>query len=235
MAILANAFGRPLAYRQPVAPYCRINLPPWLSARRREGRAGRVSPKPTAQTSRRIPPRAGQPAAVVSGARRRTGIWAVALRLRPVGSAGCVSAQDTASAASRRRQHRTPTRHRGGRGKPDYRTLSGPLPRVLPGSSSLEMASNAATALAAKTKASKAWTQIMERPLRFRGRPRQADPLAAAIRVVYQQRGELSAATELRRRFPGISDNVQARECARTIAGWKPLRLPKPPRVRRVR
>ena len=32
---------------------------------------------------------------------------------------------------------------------------------VLPGSSSLEMASNAATALAAKTKASKAWTQIM--------------------------------------------------------------------------
>jgi hypothetical protein len=46
---------------------------------------------------------------------------------------------------------------------------------------------------------------------------------AAAIRAVYEQRGELSAAIELRRRFPGITDNAQARECARTIAGWKPL------------
>jgi hypothetical protein len=40
------------------------------------------------------------------------------------------------------------------------------------------------------------------------------------------------------RRFPGITDNAQARECARTIAGWKSLRpvkrLPKPPRLRRV-
>ena len=42
---------------------------------------------------------------------------------------------------------------------------------------------------------------------------------AAAIRAVYEQRGELSAAVELRRRFPGILDNVQARECARIIAG----------------
>ena len=37
----------------------------------------------------------------------------------------------------------------------------------------------------------------------------------------------------------GITDNAQARECARTIAGWKPLRpvkrMPKPPRLRRVR
>jgi hypothetical protein len=39
---------------------------------------------------------------------------------------------------------------------------------------------------------------------------------AAAIRAVYQQRGELPAAVELRRRFPGITDNAQARECART-------------------
>jgi hypothetical protein len=45
---------------------------------------------------------------------------------------------------------------------------------------------------------------------------------AAAIRAVYQQRGEFSAAVELRRRFPGITDNAQARECARIIAGWKP-------------
>jgi hypothetical protein len=42
---------------------------------------------------------------------------------------------------------------------------------------------------------------------------------AAAIRTVYEQRGELSAAID--RRFPGITDNAQARECARTIAAWK--------------
>jgi hypothetical protein len=46
---------------------------------------------------------------------------------------------------------------------------------------------------------------------------------AAAIRAVFDQRGELSAAIELRRLFPGITDTAQARECARTIAGWKPL------------
>jgi hypothetical protein len=61
----------------------------------------------------------------------------------------------------------------------------------------------------------------------------------AAIRAVYQQRGEFAAAIELRRRFPGITDNAQARECARTIAGWKPLRpvkrMPEPSRLRRVR
>ena len=31
--------------------------------------------------------------------------------------------------------------------------------------------------------------------------------------------GELSAAVELRRLFPGVTDMVEARECARTIAG----------------
>jgi hypothetical protein len=46
---------------------------------------------------------------------------------------------------------------------------------------------------------------------------------AAAIRAVYEQRGELSAAIELRRLFPSITDTAQARACARTIAGWKPL------------
>jgi hypothetical protein len=46
---------------------------------------------------------------------------------------------------------------------------------------------------------------------------------AAAIRAVYQQRGEFSAAIELRRRFPGITDNAHAVEWARIIAGWKPL------------
>jgi hypothetical protein len=58
----------------------------------------------------------------------------------------------------------------------------------------------------------------------------------AAIRAVYQQRGEFAAAIELRRRFPGITDNAQARECARTIAGWKPLRpVERMPKVRRLR
>jgi hypothetical protein len=52
------------------------------------------------------------------------------------------------------------------------------------------------------------------------------DADAAAIRAVYEQRGEFAAAVELRRLFPGIGDTEQARECARTIAGWKPLALP---------
>jgi hypothetical protein len=34
---------------------------------------------------------------------------------------------------------------------------------------------------------------------------------AAAIRTTFDQEGELSAAIELRRRFPAISDNMQAR------------------------
>ena len=55
---------------------------------------------------------------------------------------------------------------------------------------------------------------------------------AAAIRTAFEQQGELSAAIELRRLFPGITDNLQARECARVIAGRKPL----PPRpARRLR
>jgi hypothetical protein len=49
---------------------------------------------------------------------------------------------------------------------------------------------------------------------------------AAAIRAVFEHRGELSAAIELRRLFPGITDNAQAEECARIIAGWKPLPVP---------
>jgi hypothetical protein len=33
---------------------------------------------------------------------------------------------------------------------------------------------------------------------------------AAAIRAIFPQRGEFSAAIELRRLFPGITDNAQA-------------------------
>jgi hypothetical protein len=50
-----------------------------------------------------------------------------------------------------------------------------------------------------------------------------SEEAAAAIRTAYEQEGELSAAIEVRRLFPGITDNARARECARTIAGWKPL------------
>ena len=55
---------------------------------------------------------------------------------------------------------------------------------------------------------------------------------AAAIREVYARDGELSAAIELRRRFPGITDNATAREQARRIAAWTPL-PPLPPRRRK--
>ena len=49
---------------------------------------------------------------------------------------------------------------------------------------------------------------------------------AAVIRAAYERDGELSAVIELRRLFPGIADNENARICARTIAGWAPLPAP---------
>jgi hypothetical protein len=52
---------------------------------------------------------------------------------------------------------------------------------------------------------------------------------AAAIRATFDQEGELSAAIELRRRFPGITDNAKARACARIIAGWMPPPAPPSP------
>lgn len=62
---------------------------------------------------------------------------------------------------------------------------------------------------------------------------------AAAIRAAYERGerareggGELSAAVELRRLFPGLANNENTRICARSIAGWKPLPV-KPPRRRR--
>jgi hypothetical protein len=50
-----------------------------------------------------------------------------------------------------------------------------------------------------------------------------SDAEAAAIRAAYVEGGELSAAVELRRLFPGIKDNESARTSARAIAGWQPL------------
>jgi len=58
---------------------------------------------------------------------------------------------------------------------------------------------------------------------------------AAAIREVYERDGELSAAIELRHRFPGITDNARAREQARAIAGWQPLPSGPPRAPRRAR
>ena len=59
---------------------------------------------------------------------------------------------------------------------------------------------------------------------------------AAAIRAVYEQHGELSAAVEIRRRFPGIISTAQATECARIIAGWRTLpKLPSAQMQRRER
>jgi hypothetical protein len=43
---------------------------------------------------------------------------------------------------------------------------------------------------------------------------------ATAIRDAFRQRGELSAVIELRRLFPGVTDNRQAWEGGRMIAGW---------------
>jgi hypothetical protein len=56
---------------------------------------------------------------------------------------------------------------------------------------------------------------------------------AAAIRATFNQEGELSAAIELRRRVPGITDNTKARACARSIAGWMPLPAQPRPATRR--
>jgi hypothetical protein len=55
---------------------------------------------------------------------------------------------------------------------------------------------------------------------------------AAAIRAAFDRGGEFAAAVELRRLFPAITDTAQARACARTIAGWEPLPVPRHPVTR---
>jgi hypothetical protein len=59
-----------------------------------------------------------------------------------------------------------------------------------------------------------------------------SEPAAAAIRTAFEAEGELSAAIEVRRLFPGITDHAEARACARTIAGWVPPTLPLPTKRR---
>ena len=45
---------------------------------------------------------------------------------------------------------------------------------------------------------------------------------AAAIRRAAEDGGELAGGVELRRHFPLITDNADARRCVRVIAGWRP-------------
>jgi hypothetical protein len=52
---------------------------------------------------------------------------------------------------------------------------------------------------------------------------------ATAIRTAWITGGEFSAAIEVRRLFPGITDLAKARECARTIASWEPTAVPPVP------
>jgi hypothetical protein len=56
---------------------------------------------------------------------------------------------------------------------------------------------------------------------------------AAAVRAAFEKGGEFAAAVELRRRFPGMTDTVKARECARLIVGWNLLPPHPPTRLRR--
>jgi hypothetical protein len=53
------------------------------------------------------------------------------------------------------------------------------------------------------------------------------ESVAEVIRHAYEAGGELSAVVELRRHFPGIADNENARLYLRTIASW----TPRPPRA----
>ena len=45
---------------------------------------------------------------------------------------------------------------------------------------------------------------------------------ATTIRTAFEQKFELSAGIELRLLFPGVGIEA-ARQCARAIAGWRPL------------
>jgi hypothetical protein len=58
---------------------------------------------------------------------------------------------------------------------------------------------------------------------------------ATAIRTAWITGGELSAAVELRRYFPGITDMAKARECAMMIVGWSPPPPPAPATVTRLK
>ena len=46
---------------------------------------------------------------------------------------------------------------------------------------------------------------------------------AEAIRRAFNEDGEWSTVVELRRHYPGITDNAKARMCVRIIASWQPI------------
>jgi hypothetical protein len=48
----------------------------------------------------------------------------------------------------------------------------------------------------------------------------------AAIRRAWEAGGELAGVVELRRHFPLIADNANARRCVRAIVGWSPRPVP---------
>ena len=48
------------------------------------------------------------------------------------------------------------------------------------------------------------------------------EPTAEAIRRAYHEGGELAGVVELRRHFPLLANNENARLCVRAIAGWRP-------------
>jgi hypothetical protein len=56
-----------------------------------------------------------------------------------------------------------------------------------------------------------------------------SDKDIAAIQLAFERRGELSATVEVRRLFPGIPYNAEARRVALTIAGWNPVSPTEPP------
>ena len=62
-----------------------------------------------------------------------------------------------------------------------------------------------------------------------------SEPQAAAVRVAFEDGGEFSAAVEVRRLFPSITGNAEARARARTIAGRPPLASLPPATVTQLR
>ena len=46
---------------------------------------------------------------------------------------------------------------------------------------------------------------------------------AESIRRAVEDGGELAGVVELRRHFPLITDNANARRCVQMIAAWKPI------------
>lgn len=57
-----------------------------------------------------------------------------------------------------------------------------------------------------------------------------SDAERALIQAAWDSGGELAAAVELRRLFPGIADMANARRCARIVAGWTAAPATPPPK-----